>query len=59
MRRPAQDRARNYDDTQKTDSYAGYAQVTLHLADRLGLTAGLRYTDEKKTANVFVVSPKS
>ena len=53
----AQDRARNYEDSQKTDSYAGYAQVTLHLADRLGLTAGLRYTDEKKRATVFVISP--
>ncbi len=55
----AQDRARNYDDSQTTNSYAGYAQVTLHLADRLGLTAGLRYTDEQKRASVFVVSPVS
>lgn len=56
-RRAAQDRSRNYDDSQTTDSYAGYAQVTLHVADRLGLTAGLRYTDEKKRATVNVVSP--
>ncbi len=55
----AQDRARNYDDSQKTKSYAGYAQATLHLGDRLGLTAGLRYTDEKKRATVFVISPIS
>lgn len=55
----AQDRARNYDDSQTTNSYAAYAQATLHIGERLGLTAGLRYTDEDKRATVFVVSPVS
>lgn len=30
-------------------SYAGYAQATYHLTKALSLTAGLRYTDERKT----------
>lgn len=53
----AQDRSRDYDDTQTTNSYAGYAQVTLRPVAGLGLTAGIRYTDEDKIASVFVISP--
>lgn len=56
---PAQDRPRAYNDQQKTSSYAGYAQVTVRPIDRLGLTAGVRYTDETKDAIVGVVSPQS
>ena len=32
-----------------TKSYAGYAQATYHLTDKWSLTAGIRYTDERKT----------
>ena len=53
----AQDRSRDYDDTQTTNSYAGYAQVTFRPVAGLGLTAGVRYTDEDKQASVFVRSP--
>ena len=56
---PAQDRPRAYNDQQKTNSYAGYAQVTVRPVKWLGLTAGVRYTDEKKDAIVGVISPQS
>ena len=36
----------------KTNSYALFGQGSLHLTDRLDLTAGLRYTLEKKQARV-------
>jgi len=39
---------RYIDDDQKTDSYAAFGQLTYNLTDRLSLTAGLRYTREKK-----------
>ena len=32
-----------------TQSYAGYAQATYHLTNKWSLTAGIRYTDERKT----------
>ena len=31
-----------------SDSYAAFGEATWHATDRLGLTAGLRYTDEQK-----------
>jgi iron complex outermembrane recepter protein len=42
-----------------TDSYAGFAQVTWHPIEALGITLGGRYTDERKTVDVheFVVLP--
>lgn len=36
-----------------TEAYAAYAQVDYELTDALTLTAGLRYTDEKKTFERF------
>lgn len=36
----------------KTNSYALFGQGSLHITDRLDLTAGLRYTLEKKQARV-------
>lgn len=36
------------DDDLKTRSYAGYGNVTVPLVDRVRLSAGLRYTHEKK-----------
>ncbi len=36
----------------KTNSYAGYAQGTYHATDALDVTAGLRYTYEKKSVNL-------
>ncbi|MBM5812569.1 MAG: TonB-dependent receptor [Gammaproteobacteria bacterium] len=35
------------------ESYAAYAQGTYALSDRLGLTAGLRYTSEDKQGEIF------
>jgi iron complex outermembrane receptor protein len=35
----------------KIRSYAAFAQVIWHLSDRLSLTPGLRYTQERKTAD--------
>ncbi|MBC2665706.1 TonB-dependent receptor [Novosphingobium flavum] len=32
----------------RTDSYAAFARITAHLADRLRLVGGLRYTKDKK-----------
>ena len=37
----------------KTEAYAGYAQGDFHFTDQLKFTAGVRYTDEKKT---FLIS---
>ncbi|MBB4097951.1 TonB-dependent receptor domain-containing protein [Sphingomonas kyeonggiensis] len=34
----------------KTESYAGFGEIYFKAADRLKVTAGLRYTDDKKTA---------
>lgn len=34
--------------TQRSQSYAGFAQLTYHLTDRLRLTGGFRYTIDKK-----------
>jgi iron complex outermembrane receptor protein len=39
---------RYIDDSQKLDSYAAFGQLTYDLTDALSLTAGLRYTSEKK-----------
>lgn len=36
----------------KVDSIAGFGQSTWHVTDRLSLTAGVRYTSEKKSATV-------
>lgn len=36
----------------KTSSYAGYGQGTYHVTDALDVTAGLRYTYEKKSVNL-------
>ncbi len=55
----AQDRARDYADRQTTNSYAGYGQVTARLTDALGVTAGIRYTSERKRAVISSVSPAS
>jgi iron complex outermembrane receptor protein len=33
-----------------TTSYAGYADLSWHVTDKIGITAGARYTKEKKTA---------
>jgi len=42
-----------------TDSYAGFTQLTWHATDALSLTAGGRYTHEKKTVSVdeYIVLP--
>jgi len=40
----------------RTDSYAAYGQATYRITDKLSLTAGLRFTDERKSieaTNVF------
>ena len=42
---------RNIDDRQELDSYAAFGQLTYDLTDRLSITAGLRYTHEKKFYN--------
>lgn len=55
----AQDRPRTYVDAQTTNSYAAYAQATLRPIPAIGLTAGVRYTDESKDAVVSAVSPQS
>ena len=36
----------------KTEAWAGYAQVDANVTDQLKLTAGIRYTDEEKTLGV-------
>ncbi|WP_293871770.1 TonB-dependent receptor [Sphingomonas sp. 67-36] len=36
--------------TQKSDSYAAFAQATYHLTDDLRLTGGIRYTIDRKVA---------
>lgn len=41
----------------KTKSYAGFAQGTYSLTDRLRLTAGARYTWEKKYGNTVCILP--
>ena len=51
------DISRNYNDYQITDSHAAFAQATWHIVPRLNFTAGLRYTEDKKDATVFVDSP--
>lgn len=38
--------------SQQTDSLAGFGSINWHLTDRLDLTTGLRYTYERKTAQV-------
>jgi outer membrane receptor protein involved in Fe transport len=38
----------DYDNNIKTDSYAGYLHVDYKLTDAWGLTAGVRYSHEKK-----------
>ncbi len=35
-----------------TEAWAGYAQADIHVTDQLTLTAGIRYTDEKKTLSI-------
>jgi iron complex outermembrane receptor protein len=39
---------------QETESYAAYGQGTWHLNDAWSATAGLRYTDEKKTLDSWL-----
>ncbi|WP_380874809.1 TonB-dependent receptor [Sphingomonas sp. DBB INV C78] len=39
------------DDKQKTRSYAAFGQLTYDFTDQFAVTAGLRYTKEKKTYN--------
>src|SRR5882757_6168608 len=56
---PGFDVSRNYNDTQKTDSYAAFGQATYHFTTDLALTAGARYTSETKHATIFVQSPES
>ncbi len=46
-------------ETQKLNSYAGYGQATWRLTPSIGLTAGVRYTDERKDDSVRVISPES
>ncbi|ODU20345.1 MAG: TonB-dependent receptor [Sphingomonas sp. SCN 67-18] len=41
------------DDQQRTRSYAAFGQLTYDFTDRLSLTAGLRYTREKKRYHRF------
>jgi len=38
--------------TEKTDAYAVYGEGTLHLGDKVQLTAGLRYSDEHKDTSL-------
>jgi iron complex outermembrane receptor protein len=35
-----------------TEAWAGYAQADIHATDQITLTAGIRYTDEKKTFSI-------
>ncbi len=37
----------------KTDSFAAYGQMTFHVTEQLGLTAGVRWTYEKKKADIY------
>jgi iron complex outermembrane receptor protein len=37
----------------KTRAYAAYVQADLNVTDQITLTAGVRYTDEKKTFDIF------
>lgn len=37
----------------KLDSIAAFGQATYHVTGTFSLTAGIRYTDEQKTANVY------
>ena len=39
------------DDIAKTDSYAGFARLTAHLADNLRFVGGVRYTKDDKSFN--------
>jgi outer membrane receptor protein involved in Fe transport len=39
---------RTIDDRQNTKSYAAFGQLTYNFTEKLALTAGLRYTHEKK-----------
>lgn len=38
--------------TNGTRSYAGYAQADVHVSSTITLTAGIRYTDERKTLKI-------
>jgi len=40
--------------SQETNSYAAYGQGTLRFTDKWSVTAGLRYTDEKKTLDSYL-----
>lgn len=40
--------------THKTDSFAGFGQLTAHVADRLRLIAGARYTRDKKSIDGII-----
>ena len=51
------DISRDYDDHQITKSWAAFAQATWHIVPRLNFTAGIRYTNDRKDATVFVDSP--
>ena len=52
---------RTIDDTLTTKSYAAYANASFAITDALRISAGLRYTDEKKdywrTTSTFSTSP--
>jgi iron complex outermembrane receptor protein len=37
----------------KTEAWAGYVQADVNLSDQFTVTAGIRYTDEEKTFNIF------
>ena len=54
-----QDRSRSWDDRQNTTSKAIFAQFTYHFSPEVSLTAGLRSTEEKKDASVYVISPET
>ncbi|MCW2369444.1 TonB-dependent receptor [Sphingobium sp. B11D3D] len=45
------------DDTIPARSVSGFAHVTAHLTDRLNLTGGIRYTDDKKDYNFRRFNP--
>ena len=59
LRVPNFDIGRRYNDTQITDSYAGFVQASYHFSPKLSFTAGVRYTEDHKDVTVFVDSPES
>ena len=43
----------NHHDTQDISNWAVFGHLNFHVTDRLSISGGLRYTDDRKTARIF------